>query len=383
MGVQGLTKLLGDMAPSSIHSQKFENYFGRKIAVDASMHMYQFLVVVGRVGDQVLTNEAGEETSHLQGMFFRTARMVEAGIKPVYVFDGKPPQLKLDELSKRKSRHEEAAEALQEAKEKGDQETIEKYSKRTVRVTQKHNEECKRLLALMGIPIIEAPSEAEAQCASMCKEGVVYAAATEDMDALTFGAPRLARHLMAPSSQKKDVMEFDLAQVLQELEMSHDQFIDLCILCGCDYCDRIGGVGPVTAFKLIKEHGTIEGVLKHIRKSSSKVVPDPFPFAEAREFFRSPDVLSGDQLPALKWGDVDTDGLVKFLVEEKNFSEDRVRKTAEKLKAARGKSTQGRLESFFGPVSVKPSTKRKEAPTKGKAAAAKRGKLGPVGKKSK
>jgi flap endonuclease-1 len=113
MGIHGLTKLLGDNAPSCIKAQKFENYFGRKIAVDASMHIYQFLIAVGRVGDQLLTNEAGEVTSHLQGMFFRTAKMLEAGIKPVYVFDGKPPQLKLDLLEKRYGRREEATDALQ------------------------------------------------------------------------------------------------------------------------------------------------------------------------------------------------------------------------------------------------------------------------------
>lgn len=79
MGIHGLTKLLGDNAPKCIKEQNFNNYFGRKIAVDASMHIYQFLAVVGRQGDQLLSNEAGEVTSHLQGMFYRTARMLEAG----------------------------------------------------------------------------------------------------------------------------------------------------------------------------------------------------------------------------------------------------------------------------------------------------------------
>lgn len=104
MGIHGLTKLLGDNAPGCIKETKFENLFGRKVAVDASMHIYQFMVVVGRQGDQLLTNEAGEITSHLQGMFFRTAKMLEAGIKPVYVFDGKPPQLKQDQLAQRTER---------------------------------------------------------------------------------------------------------------------------------------------------------------------------------------------------------------------------------------------------------------------------------------
>lgn len=127
MGIKGLTKLLGDAAPGSRRVQKFESYFGRKIAVDASMHIYQFMMVVGRAGDQLLANEAGEETSHLQGMFYRTARMLEAGLLPVYVFDGKPPEMKGLELGKRLEKREDAEKALAEAKEKGDMEMVEKY----------------------------------------------------------------------------------------------------------------------------------------------------------------------------------------------------------------------------------------------------------------
>jgi flap endonuclease-1 len=114
--------------------QKFESYFGRRIAVDASMSIYQFLIVVGRTGMETLTNEAGEVTSHLQGMFNRTIRLLEAGIKPVYVFDGKPPDLKKQELAKRYSKREDATKELTEAVEEGDKDAIEKFSKRTVKV---------------------------------------------------------------------------------------------------------------------------------------------------------------------------------------------------------------------------------------------------------
>lgn len=126
-------------------------------------------------------------------------------------------------------------------------------SKRVVRATKKHSEDCKQLLELMGVPFVNAPSEAEAQCASMCKDGIVFGVATEDMDALTFGTPRLIRHLMAPQSQNRDVMEFDLEKALQELELSQEEFIDLSILCGCDYCPSIKNVGPSTALKSIKQ----------------------------------------------------------------------------------------------------------------------------------
>ncbi|KAE9618890.1 Flap endonuclease 1 [Lupinus albus] len=171
MGIKGLTKLLADNAPKSMKENKFESYFGRKIAIDASMSIYQFLIVVGRSGTKMLTNEAGEVTSHLHGMLLRTIRLLEAGIKPVYVFDGMPPDLKKQELAKRYSKRAEATECLTEAIKAGNKEDIEKFSKRTVKVTKQHNEDCKRLLRLMGMPVVEAPSEAEAQCAALCKAG--------------------------------------------------------------------------------------------------------------------------------------------------------------------------------------------------------------------
>ncbi|KAL0308009.1 UNVERIFIED_CONTAM: Flap endonuclease 1 [Sesamum angustifolium] len=205
------------------------------------MSIYQFLVVVGRRGAEMLTNEAGEVTSHLQGMFTRTIRLMEAGINPVYVFDGKPPDLKKQELAKRFSRRADATKDLNEALKNGNKEDIEKFSKRTVKVTEQHNEDCKKLLRLMGVPVIEAPCEAEAQCAALCRADKVFAVASEDMDSLTFGAPRCLRHLMGPSSKKIPVLEFEVSKVLEELNLNMDQFIDLCILAGCDYCDSIRG----------------------------------------------------------------------------------------------------------------------------------------------
>ncbi|GBG63871.1 hypothetical protein CBR_g39652 [Chara braunii] len=370
MGIKGLTKLLADNAPQSMKEQKFESYFGRKIAIDASQCIYQFLAVVGRQGSDLLTNEAGEVTSHLQGMFMRTVRLIEAGIKPVYVFDGKPPKLKADELSKRTARREEAAEDLAKAQEAGAVDDIEKYSKRTIKPTRSHNEDCQKLLTLMGVPVVVAPSEAEAECVSLCKAGKVYAVASEDMDSLTFGAPRLLRHLMEPSSKKIPVTEFEIDKVLEGLALTMDQFIDLCILCGCDYLESIKGIGPQTGLKMIRQHGSLEKVIEHLNKDRYHL-PEVFPFEEARRLFKEPDVRPADSTNEPKWGSPDEEAVKAFLVDENGFNSERVAKALEKIKAAKGKSSQGRLESFFKPT-VKPPPNANAAPPSGGGGGVKR-----------
>ncbi|KAF8727405.1 hypothetical protein HU200_019010 [Digitaria exilis] len=361
LGFAGLTKLLADNAPKAMKEQKFESYFGRKIAVDASMSIYQFLVCcavaqssflfsssreddsIGRTGMETLTNEAGEVTRY--------------------------------------SKREDATKDLTEAVEEGDKDAIEKLSKRTVKVTRQHNDDCKRLLRLMGVPVVEAPSEAEAECAALCINDKVYAVASEDMDSLTFGAPRFLRHLMDPSSKKIPVMEFDVAKVLEELELTMDQFIDLCILCGCDYCESIKGV--LYRFSFILRHTfcqflhflnvlpfeTYIFLTPHLCLSVRYQIPEDWPYQEARRLFKEPDVTL--DIPELKWTAPDEEGLISFLVKDNGFNEDRVTKAIEKIKSAKNKSSQGRLESFFKPVaSTSAPLKRKETSEKTTKAAA-------------
>ncbi|KAB2048714.1 hypothetical protein ES319_A13G129600v1 [Gossypium barbadense] len=314
MGIKGLTKLLADNAPNVMKEQKLESYIGRKIAIDASMSIYQFLIVVGRRGTEMLTNEAGEVTSHLQGMFTRTIRLLEAGMEPIYVFDGHPPDLKKKVLVKRYSKRANATEDLHQA----------------IEVTKQHNEDCKRLLRLMGVPVIEAPSEAEAQCAALCKSGKVYAVASEDMDSLTFGAPRFLRHLMGPGSRKVPVLEFEVGKVLEELNLTMDQFIDLCILSGCDYCESIRGIGGQTALKLIRQQGSIEHILQNINKERYPI-PDDWPYEEARYLFKEPLVCTNIEQFEMKRSAPDDEGLITFLVTENGFNSDRVTKATKSM----------------------------------------------------
>ncbi|GLB38745.1 putative structure-specific nuclease with 5'-flap endonuclease and 5'-3' exonuclease activities involved in DNA replication and repair [Lyophyllum shimeji] len=406
MGIKGLTGLISELAPTAIKEHDIKTLFGRKVAIDASMSIYQFLIAVRQKDGEMLTNEAGETTSHLMGFFYRTIRIVENGIKPVYVFDGKPPELKKGVLSKRFERRAEAKEDGEEAKEVGTAEDIDRFSRRTVKVTKEHNEECRKLLGLMGIPVVIAPSEAEAQCAELARGGKVYAAGSEDMDTLTFSAPILFRHLTFSEAKKQPISEINLQAALDGLEMDMSRFIDLCILLGCDYLEPIKGVGPKTALKLIREHKGLKGVVKHLREKTAEkaaaaaaqaeseteeepaptsdvekpdvseeegaakpkpkpkkkgkgkgkggvVIPEDWPWEAARELFLKPDVLPADEVE-LEWKNPDVEGLVDFLVKEKGFSEERVRKGAEKLQKFLHVKQQGRLDGFF---TVKPKEK--------------------------
>lgn len=327
------------------------------------MSLYSFLVAVRSDGQQLMS-DTGETTSHLMGLFYRTLRIVDNGIKPLYVFDGAPPKLKSGELAKRFQRKSEAQEQHEDAKETGTAEEVEKFSRRTVRVTREHNEEARRLLKLMGVPYIIAPTEAEAQCAVLARAGKVYAAASEDMDTLTFDSPVLLRHLTFSEQRKEPIQEIHLDRVLEGLEMDRDQFIDLCILLGCDYVDPVKGIGPKVALNLIKEHKTLEEVVKHIKKTEKYTLPEDWPYAEARLLFLEPDVRAADDPECdFKWESPDIEGLVQFLVTEKGFSEDRVRSGAARLQKNLKSSQQARLEGFFKAV---PKTEEEKASLKRK-----------------
>ncbi|SJL05752.1 probable Flap endonuclease 1-A [Armillaria ostoyae] len=413
MGIKGLTGLITEHAPNAIKEHEIKTLFGRKVAIDASMSIYQFLIAVRQRDGEMLQNDSGETTSHLMGFFYRTIRIVENGIKPAYVFDGKPPELKKGVLSKRLARREEAKEGGEEAKETGTTEDVDRFSRRTVKVTREHNEECRRLLGLMGIPVVVAPSEAEAQCAELARGGKVYAAGSEDMDTLTFSSPILLRHLTFSEAKKQPISEINLKLALEGLDMDMSQFIDLCILLGCDYLEPIKGVGPKSALKLIREHGDLKTIIKHLRTKQAEkveaavseeeeedppagtsdveqpdnddekpkpkpkkkgkgkgkggiVVPEEWPWEEAKKVFEKPDVTPADDIE-LEWKNPDIDGLVQFLVTEKGFNEDRVRKGAEKLQKFLNAKQQGRLDGFFTvKAKEKKEPPKKETKTKGK-----------------
>jgi len=355
MGIPGLTKLIADNAPEAIkEGEDIKNFFGRLVAIDASQSLYQFIVAVrtDEFNEKSLTNSVGETTSHLQGLFYRTVKMLGNGLKPVFVFDGKAPDLKADELARRKKKREDAEQQKEKAIDEGDMEMIKKLNKRTSKVTPQMNEDAKTLLRLLGVPIVEAPFEAEAQCAALCKASKVYAVASEDMDTLTCGTPLLIRNLTYSEARKAPLMEISVDKVLAGLDLTMDQFIDMCILIGCDYTSKIKGIGPKRALDFIKKYGSIEKVLANIDKSKY-IVPEVFPFEEIREYFKNPPVSPVEDCN-LSFTEPNEEGLVEFLCKNKGFAEDRVRSGVAKVRAAKQKGTQTRITNFF--QVVKPTT---------------------------
>merc|ERR1712151_1013711 len=314
---------------------------------------------------QNLTNEAGEVTSHIIGMLTRSIRLMENGIKPVYVFDGKPPELKLKELEERREKRDEAKANLAKAVEEGNAEQILKSTKMTVKVTKEQNEEVKTLLRLMGLPVVDAPSEAEATCAALCRDGKVYAAATEDADCLTFGTKVLIRNLMAAESQKKQILEVTLERILEQLNISMDQFIDFCILSGCDYCDTLKGVGPATAIRLLIQHGTLEKVIEELGEDK---VPKNFRYQAARDFFKECEAVDTNAVQ-FEFKEPDAEGLMQFLVDEDSFDKVRAERLVKRLQDAKSKTKQKPLSSFFGAPKVVVTESDKFDPTKRKGAA--------------
>lgn len=386
MGIKGLMKFLQEHAPRSVKEVTVEQMTGRGLAIDASMNLYQFIIAIRDGQGHSMTNADGEITSHIAGFLSRTLRLLEAGAKPVYVFDGKAPDLKSGELDARREKRAEAEAELKKAEEQGDQEQVKKFMGRVVRVTKKQNDDVRKLLGFMGCPVIDAPCEAEAQCAELCKGGKVFAAATEDLDTLTFGSPKLVRHLFVSEAKKKPVIEVDLNLALEQLGLSMDLFVEFCILCGCDYIDSIKGIGPQSAIRLLLEHKTIEAIIEAGVLKEEQVKGEDWlkRLPRVREAFKC-NLGNPVEVPVTKaaevdveWKDSDYDGLTKFLVEENQFNPDRVQKQIDRLKASRQKKTQMRMDQFFkvGPQEMKagdkfdPSRKRK-AGAKAKASAKK------------
>jgi flap endonuclease-1 len=324
---------------------------GKSIAIDAYNALYQFLAIIRQPDGTPLKDRTGRITSHLSGLLYRTANLVEMGVKVVYVFDGVPPALKEVEIKRRARVKEEALIKYERALKEGRMEEARTYAQMTSRLKDYMAEDSKRLLTHMGVPWIQAPSEGEAQAAHLAKKGDANYCASQDYDSLLFGAPMLVRNVTISGRRKlprkpvyvevvPEIVELD--RVLKELEITREQLIDIGILVGTDFNPKgVKGIGPKTALKLIKQHGSLEKLLPTLKEAEFPVEPQ-----KIREIFLNPKVTDDYKLA---WKEPDVDGVVDFLCRERDFSEERVRKALKKMtegiRKAKGKVT---LEAWFG-----------------------------------
>jgi flap endonuclease-1 len=297
---------------------------GKTLAVDAHGDLYQFLALIRLRDGTPLKDSQGRVTSHLSGLFFRTTRLIaEHRVKLVFVFDGAPPPAKQAELARRRVVKAEFEKAREEALARGDLEDAYAKATMTSKLTREMAAEARELLRLLGLPVVQAPSEGEAQAAHMARRGDVWAAASKDYDTLLFGAPRLLRFLsisgkefLPSKGQFRPLIPevIELETQLAAWGISHESAIDLALLIGTDFNDGVRGIGPKKALALVRTHERIEAMPPEIRDAVGDL-------DALRSLYLSP-AITDDY--AIQFTDPNRDGIVRFLCDERQFSRERV-----------------------------------------------------------
>jgi flap endonuclease-1 len=328
---------------------KLEELSSKVIAIDAYNTIYQFLSIIRQPDGTPLKDSTGKITSHLSGLFYRTSNLVEMGLKPVYVFDGKSPELKATEVQRRRQIKAEAMINYAKAQAIGDKEKMRMYASVATTMKDYMVPESKQILDLMGLPWIQAPSEGEAQAAYLTKKGDADYCASQDYDSLLFGAPKLLRNVTISGRRKRGktfievVPEIvELRKALGDCELSYEQLIDVGILIGTDFNpEGIEGIGPKTALKLIKQYSTLEAALPYIKNVSFPCEPQLI-----KQEFLNPKITNDYKLD---WKGPNEQGIIDFMCSEKEFGEERIKKSIERMTAGSKKAkAKISLEKWFG-----------------------------------
>ena len=291
----------------NINNDNFANSYNR-VAIDISILLYQVIIAIRNSGADMI-NSKGDISSHILGLFNKTIYLLKINIMPIYVFDGKPPLLKQKVIQTRRDIKKRAYSKLEE--ELSEEDKI-KYFKRTVSISKKQIDECKELLNLMGIPYIEAPEEADSQCAQLVKSGLACGVLTEDMDILTFGATTIYRNL---ASYKKDQIQINLQEILSTLKLSYEQFVELCILFGCDYSEKIN-ISPNIMYSYYSIHKNMNTTLLALQKDkllqiNKTLQSDIANYPIYKEYFLNPPVHN---ITTIEYKKADIVELEKLLV---------------------------------------------------------------------
>ncbi|EPA06129.1 flap endonuclease-1 [Candidatus Nitrosarchaeum limnium] len=323
-----------------------EAFSSKVIAIDAYNAIYQFLASIRGPDGLQLSDSEGRITSHLSGLLYRNINFLSLGIKPVYVFDGKPPSLKTAEIERRKQIKKDATVKYEKAIAAGNMEDARKFAQQTTSMKDGMVKESKQILTYFGIPYIDAPSEGEAMAAHLTNTGQAYASASQDFDSILCGAKRLIRNFTNSGRRKipnrntyveiePEIIETQ--KTLDALGVTREQLVDIGILIGTDFnpngFDRIG---PKTALKMIKQHSCLEDI-PQIQEQLQEI-----DYQQIRKIFLEPIVAEVDEIV---FGQVDYEGMTNYL-KERSFSEDRIQSSLNRLKKALEKKSQN-LDQWF------------------------------------
>lgn len=329
----------------------------KRVAIDAFNTIYQFISIIRGPDGTPLTDSKNRVTSHLSGLFYRTINLLEQGVIPIYTFDGKPHVLKQRTLEARANRRNEALAEWEKAKAAGQLEEARSYAVQSSKINKWIIDSSKELLTHMGVPYIQAPSEGEAQGARMVRDGVVYAAASQDYDLFLFGADVIVRNLTITGKRKLpgrgiyidvEPERIYLKKFLDNLKMTREQLIWMGMLIGTDFNSGIDRVGPKTALKIVKEHNSLKKIEEYIKKKYNKEFEvDP---KEVEALFMEPETLEMSSVELdekIKKSVPDKTAILKFMCDEHEFSLDRISKFTDKLMGVKQSTGQKGINSWL------------------------------------
>ena len=320
MGIRSLTSLIKQKSPDSITTTALYTLKGKKVAIDTSIFLYKSLANVRYNGDY-LRNKYAKIVSHIVGLFNKTIQYLLLGIEPIYIFDGKPPIEKKEVID---DRNKKANESKLLSEQSTSIEEKQKHEKSSIRIKKYHIDDLKQLFNLMGVSYIHPEGEAEAYASELCRIGYVDYVVTEDMDTLVYGCPKMIRSCLDKSIKRNDVISvIDLNTLLTDFKMEIAEFIDMCILCGCDYCPSIPKVGTIRSYNYIKSYTTIESL---IESEKCPNIPQDFKdkFKTARDLFEIfKNKIDITEIPIVS-STYDKEKLHSYLVNDCSMNEKRI-----------------------------------------------------------
>lgn len=353
MGIKGLNKIINQYATSSVSQVNISEFCGSKIAIDSELLLHKFKSVES-------------ENSHIFGFLNNIFWYLKNGIIPVYVFDGSPNNAKQTNVIAKRSNYKEQLHQRVEEIENRMEEHLENthtslgealspefnslYDKLSklqkkmtcMSVTKKHRNECKYLLKLLGIPYITANEDAEALCVVLHRKNLVDCIYTEDTDIIPYYIAsmvndncdqlkpirilRTTNYSKNPFYLRENIYDFngynrydtitviDINRIVAQLKMCKETIIDMCIVCGCDFCPCVPKISYDKIYNLMKKHETIE----NFTSGSGVYIPTDFKYKDARDiFYKNYDQCDIKEIVV---GELDTDRLKEYLSTERNIN---------------------------------------------------------------